>query len=244
MRSRDTPDDKDPFSWLQEPRSTPQLHIIPGPGPGDELEAPESPPREGRWLVALPDTSDTADTGVYPPWWAALRHRLPGGAWAALAVTVAAILTGAVVVAAIDSGETGEAVGATAAPPSATSTAEGACTGLSGTVVTDRDGDTTTVAGLIASFQAAYYIHRSAEAALRLLAPESGIAAEGLAAGIASIPLGTTHCVSITPISASTANVHVSEVHPDRTRTDYLQLVNTRPGEAGALLISNIQEQG
>lgn len=239
MRSRDTPDDEDHGSWPHEPRPSPKLHIEPGPGP----EIAEPPLREGRWLVALPRTPDIADTGVSPPWRGRWRHGLSSRAWGVSGAVVAA-LVGAVAVSATQSGDVGEPVRATAAPPSATSTAEGACTGLSGTVVTDRDGDTTTVAGLIASFEAAYYIHRNAEAAMRLLAPESGIAAEGLAAGIASIPPGTTHCVSITPISASTATVQVSEVRPDRQRIDYLQLVNTRPGEAGALLISNIQGRG
>ncbi|MEU0872947.1 hypothetical protein [Nocardia brasiliensis] len=239
MRSRDTPDDEDPSSWPHEPRLTPAPHIEPGPGP--DRDVPEPPLREGRWLVALPQTPDARDAGVSARWWDGVRHRLPGRVWAALAAIVAALIGVVVAVSATDTGQTGDLVRATAAPPSATSAAEGACTGLSGTVVTDREGDPTTVAGLIASFEAAYYVHRNAEAAMRLLAPESGIAAEGLAAGIASIPAGTTHCVSITPISASTADVQVSEARPDGQRIDYLQLVNTRPGEAGALLISNIQ---
>ncbi|MGY5228094.1 hypothetical protein [Nocardia asiatica] len=155
------------------------------------------------------------------------------------------MLIGVVAVWASDTRDAGDPVRATAVPPSATSTAEGACTGLAGAVVTDRRADTTaTVAGVIAAFEAAYYIDRSAETAMALLAPESGITADGLAAGIASIPLGTTHCVAVTPISESTANVHVAELRPDRQRTDYLQLINTRPSEGGGLLISNVQRRG
>ncbi|MFD4439897.1 hypothetical protein ACFWPK_08965 [Nocardia sp. NPDC058519] len=240
MRFRDTPpDDNDPSELFQPPRPAPAMHIVAGPEPDIEALA-ESPPRKVRWLVAAPDTPDTADTDGSLSRWDRAWHRLPGRAWAALAATVA-ILGGAVALSATNSEQTGDA----AAPPSASSTAEGACTGLSGTVVTDRDGDPTTVPGLIASFEAAYYIHRNPEAALRLIAPEAGIAAEGLAVGIASIPAGTTHCVAITPISATTANVHIAELHPDRKRLDYLQLINTRPADTGAaLLISNFQKQG
>ncbi|WP_280414980.1 hypothetical protein [Nocardia carnea] len=203
---------------------------------------PDPEPSEDRWLGALPRTPDTADTGGYRSWWATVRHRLPARAWAVLAAVVA-ILIGVVAVS-VDSGDAGEEAVTTTAPPSAEPAPEDACTGLSGTVVTDRAGDPTTVPGVIASFQAAYYLSRDAEAAMRLLAPESGIAFEGLAAGIMSIPRGTTHCVAITPISSTTANVHVVELRADRQRVDYLQVVNTRPGQGGALLISNIQRQG
>ncbi|MFD3430742.1 hypothetical protein [Nocardia fluminea] len=242
MRFPNNHDDEDPWSRRDRPHPIPEPHILSDPDP---RARPESPPREDRWLITQPDTPDTAATGRSPMRWATVWQRLPGGAWAALAAIVA-VLAGAVALSTTDdSGETGGEVRATAAPASATSTAEGACTGLSGTVVTDRDGDPTTVPGLIAAFEAAYYVHRNAEAALRLVAPEAGIAPEGLAVGIASIPAGTTHCVAITPISASTANVHVAELHPDRKRVDYLQLINTRPADTGpALLISNFQKRG
>ena len=98
---------------------------------------------------------------------------------------------------------------------------------------------------MIASFEAAYYIDRDAAKAMVLLAPETGITVEGLAAGIASIPPGTRHCVAITPITPTTANVHIAELHPDRKRVDYLQLINTRPADTGgAQLISNFQKRG
>jgi hypothetical protein len=242
-----TPKEHDPWSGLDEPQPTPALHIVAGPGPHpgpdpDPEPRPESLLGEGRWLVALPQTPETTDTGGYRSLRDTMRHRLPTGAWAALA-TVAAILLGAVAVS-IDSGDAGEHMVTTATPPSTATLSEDACTGLSGTLVTDRAGDHTTVPGLIASFQAAYYLRRDAEAAMRLLAPESGITVEGLAAGIVSIPRGTTHCVAITPISATTANVHIVELRAEGQRIDYLQVVNTRPGEDGALLISNIQRQG
>ncbi|WP_143860569.1 hypothetical protein [Nocardia cerradoensis] len=158
-------------------------------------------------------------------------------------MTVGAVLVliGALVVA--DPGRHTAVPTRTAAlPTSSAAAASGACAGLTGATVTDRDGDTVTVAGVIASFENAYYRLRNADAALRVVAPEAGLAVDALAAGIASIPAGSTYCVAIAPIGVGSANVHVVEQHPDRTRTDYLQVINIRPDGPG-LLITNIQKQ-
>ncbi len=249
LRKKPKPSEADPWAWLEQPRMAPALHLVSDPDPDLESEtgveaSPQPSAQEGRWLVALPQTRDAADTAVARPLWNRAGYQVPGRGWAALAAT-AAVMIGVVAVWAHDPRENGDPVHVTAVAPSATAAVEGACTGLSGTVVTDRLADTTTtLAGVIAAFEAAYYIDRSAEAAMRLLAPESGITADGLAAGIASIPIGSTHCVAITPISETTANVHVVELHPDRQRVDYLQVINTRPVEGGGLLISNVQGQG
>ncbi|WP_433194571.1 hypothetical protein ACQP1G_38365 [Nocardia sp. CA-107356] len=132
---------------------------------------------------------------------------------------------------------------ATASPPTTTSPPGGACTGLSGQTVTDTAGDTHSPPGVIAAFEHAYYRQRSAEATLRLVAPEAGLTLEGLAAGIGSIPIGTTHCVAITPIAEGTAEVHLVEQHPDGQRIDYLQLINVGHGPDG-VAITNIQKRG
>src|SRR5690606_7878783 len=127
-----------------------------------DLDEPYDPsPGDDRWLVESPGTPDTADTGSSLAWWGRSRYRLPGSAWAVLGAA-SAILAGVAAVSATDTGGGSEQVQATAVPPSPTATAAGPCTGLSGTVVTDRAGDPTTVAGVIASFEAAYYIHRDA----------------------------------------------------------------------------------
>ncbi|MFF7941623.1 hypothetical protein ACFZC5_18070 [Nocardia gamkensis] len=131
----------------------------------------------------------------------------------------------------------------TAAPPATMPHLSGACTGLSGQTVTDSAGDTRSVAGVIAAFEHAYYVQRSADAAMRFVAPEAGLVAEALAAGIASIPAGTTHCVAITPITDSAAEVHVVQQHPDGQRVDYLQLINVRHDSVG-VVITNIQKRG
>ncbi|MGY1960855.1 hypothetical protein [Nocardia gipuzkoensis] len=127
-------------------------------------------------------------------------------------------------------------------PPSARQAPSGACTGLPGQTVTDTAGDTHSLAGTIAAFEHAYYVQRSAQTALRLVAPEAGLALESLAAGIASIPIGTTHCVAITPIAETTAEVHVVERRPDGQRIDYLQLINTRR-DHDHMVITNVQKR-
>ncbi|WP_280368789.1 hypothetical protein [Nocardia abscessus] len=140
----------------------------------------------------------------------------------------------------------GVAPTALAGPPTTTAVLAAACTGLSGDVVTDTAGDPRTMAGVIAAFEHAYYQRRDAEAALRLVAPEAGLVPEALAAGIASIPTGSTHCVAITAVAETTAEVHLVQRHPDGSRIDYLQLINVRAGtpNSGDLVISNIQKRG
>ncbi|MEV0759431.1 hypothetical protein [Nocardia sp. NPDC050435] len=120
-----------------------------------------------------------------------------------------------------------------------------ACTGLSGALVTATVAPSAgPLMAAIAGFEHAYYVARDPEAALRWLAPEAGIAAEPLAAGITSIPAGTQHCVAITPIAETTATVHLAERRPDGQRIDYLQVINIRVAEAGHAVITNIQRQG
>ncbi|PKV76776.1 hypothetical protein [Nocardia fluminea] len=239
-------DDDDAQVWVDLPQTPPEHHVVAGNGTGPALDEPyHSSSREEVWIAPLRDSDapDTADTGGFSRWWPGIRYRMPGPAWAALAATIA-ILAGLLAVSTDDTGDTGQQVPATAAPPSPT-TLQGPCAGLAGAVVTDRAGDPKTLEGVIASFEAAYYIDRDAAKAMAVLAPETGITVEGLAAGIASIPPGTRHCVAITPIAPGTATVHIAEVHPDRKRVDYLQLINTRPADTnGALLISNFQKQG
>ncbi|GAD87082.1 MULTISPECIES: hypothetical protein [Nocardia] len=232
-------------AWVDLPQTLPDLRLVADTGSGHDLDESDEPllPEEF-WFNRIRKTPGTADAARVPRWGTGLADRLPRGAWAALAATVA-VLAGVLLVPTEETGDTGAQVPSTAAPPSSSTTVSGPCTGLTGEVVTESAGDPATLAGVIASFEAAYYIHRDAARAMPLLAPESGITFEGLAAGIASVPPGTRHCVAITPIAPTTANVHIAEIRPDRTRTDYLQLINTRPAETGgALLISNVQKQG
>ncbi|MBF6176057.1 hypothetical protein [Nocardia blacklockiae] len=201
--------------------------------------APERRGTEWAWLATAPPRA-----GSEP------RHRLglPRRTRFVVAVIAAAAATliFATVLTSTEAGQRRADPVQTAMPPTSTAASAGAdaCAGLSGPVVTDGAGDTSTVAGTIAGFEHAYYRLRSAADAMRLLAPETGIAAEPLAAGIASVPTGTTHCVAITPLTDTTAAVHLVELHPDRQRIDYLQVINTRPADGGALMITNIQTAG
>ncbi len=240
-------EDGDIDVWVELPQAPPELRLVADAGTCDDLdELDEALPPGQFWfdLDRKRKTPSAPDTARAPRRGTGLADRLPRGAWAALAATIA-VLAGVLLVPTDKTGDSGGQVPATAAPPTSTTPAQGPCTGLTGEVVTEQAGDPATLAGVIAAFEAAYYIHRDAARAMPLLAPESGITFEGLAAGIASVPPGTRHCVAITPIAPTTANVHIAEIRPDRTRTDYLQLINTRPAEGGgALLISNVQKQG
>jgi hypothetical protein len=220
--------------------------------PDDDLDLDTSSaanPAAGVTFSAQADwfTPPSPDPGLDPPAAGRRRRRLPPRGWAALAA-LAAVTVG-VLAATHTSGENRPhtaRVSATAGPPATTTAASGPCTGLSGAVVTTRAGKTDTIAGVIATFEADYYIERSAAKAIQLVTPETGITEQGLADGIASIPIGTTHCVAITPLTTNTATAHLVELHPDGRRVDYLQVINTvaAPGPGGGLLISHIQEQG
>lgn len=204
--------------------------------------------------------SAQSDPAAHPAWFAppspdadleqpARRRGRALRGWAALAA-LAAVTVG--VIAAThtshESGSRASGVSATAGPPATTTAAASndPCAGLSGTVVTSRAGKPDTIAGVIATFESAYYVARDAEKAMQLVAPDAGMTQQGLAEGIASIPLGATHCVAITPVTTNTANAHIAELHPDGRRVDYLQVINTiaAPGPSGGLLISHVQEQG
>ncbi|MGW5922179.1 hypothetical protein ACWFPY_24580 [Nocardia fluminea] len=118
-----------------------------------------------------------------------------------------------------------------------------ACAGVRAQTVTDGPGDTTTVAGVIAKFEHAYYTQRNVEAALALVDPQAGVTREGLTAAIAALPAGATHCVGIDVIADNTAEVHLVELRADGRRLDYLQLINVAASVAG-LVITNIQKRG
>lgn len=239
----------------------------------DTTSGPRDEPGQGwGWLepsttATLPDSSSTPRSepdGGDPEWaWLAAHHDraeapvpdppdkrqrprlLPLQGWIVLSV-VGMAATGLIVWGTVSVNRQAPEVAIptiTAAPPASTTPASTACTGLSGTTITDSVDGEDAMTRAIAAFERAYYVQRSAEAALRLLAPEAGIAPQPLEAGIASIPFGTRHCVAITPLAPTLARVHLAELHPDGQRIDYVQLINVRIGADGAL-ITNIQKQG
>ncbi|MGW1742103.1 hypothetical protein ACWCPQ_25245 [Nocardia sp. NPDC001965] len=216
------------WQWL-DTAGRPTLHPLAG-------DHNDNGSREWAWL------DDT------PP---AEPEPLPSGrrrVLAALGVVLAtaAIITGAGIVHVTGHHDTRVAAPAPtpAGTPSTTTAAVGAaaCEGLTGETVTDSNSWPDSVAGVIAAFEYAYYRHRDASAALRLVAPEAGIRPDALAAGIASIPAGTRHCVAITPLATGVAEVHLAETRPGGHRIDYLQLINLRDTTDGPV-ITNIQNR-
>lgn len=162
----------------------------------------------------------------------------------------AGIFTGSVAAVAVDmagsdpADPVASASTASIIPTSTVVATERACAGLTADTVTAGAGDTTTLAGVIAAFEYAYYVTRSAEDALRLVTPQAGITLEPLAAAITALPAGTTHCVGITAIAENTGEVHLVELQPDGRRFDYLQVINVSATDAGGLVITNIQKRG
>ncbi|MEU2258098.1 hypothetical protein ABZ540_33550 [Nocardia xishanensis] len=229
------------WGWLQHTEPA-VLHSIPSDDSGQRAAGSAN---EWQWIAHPPAA---VDTSTAPP----RRARMPRKASIGLATAlgIAGVLVVAGIVSIADRDYTAALISTeTVNPPTAaTSTSAavaGACAGLSGQTVTAGGGDAGSAAGVIAAFEHAYYVQRNPEVALRLVAPEVGIVPEALAAGIASIPAGTTHCVAITPIAAGAAEVHLVELHPNGQRIDYLQLINLAryPG-GGVMVITNIQKRG
>ncbi|MBY8855388.1 hypothetical protein K7711_02760 [Nocardia sp. CA2R105] len=225
------------FDDQDEPLTLTPADLDGGAGAGD---VPEPVP-DLAWLATEP--APGREPSPPPSRRRGTMRRVPLRCWAALAA-VAAVTVGVVAGAHGPHHPAGTQASAASAPTSTSTAGVGVCAGLSGAVVTEHGGDPATVPGVIATFEDAYYTQRNAEAAMRVVAPESGITQQSLAAGIATIPAGTLHCVAVTPITVNTANVHLVEVHPDRKRVDYLQVINTISGPSGGLLISHVQEQG
>lgn len=90
-------------------------------------------------------------------------------------------------------------------------------------------GDQKTGAGVIAAFEHAYYITRSADAVRALATPDTSLPLAGkIQAGIDSVPVGTTHCVRITAITAGVYSVVLAEMRPGIAPAQYPQTITTK----------------
>ena len=103
-------------------------------------------------------------------------------------------------------------------------------------------GDAKSTAGAVLSFQYGYYVQRDADAALKAVAKDQVVGdTKALQKGIDSVPEGTTHCVSITTGDKNSADVKVTETHPDGTELVHDQTVTTtRDGDR--VVIETIKE--
>ncbi|WP_433731440.1 hypothetical protein ACQP0C_06335 [Nocardia sp. CA-129566] len=101
-------------------------------------------------------------------------------------------------------------------------------------------GSTKSGPDVILAFQYAYYIARSGSDARALTSPDAGVSATQLIdAGIKSVPVGTQHCVLITPMLDGRYDVVITEVRPDSTVRTYRQFVSVAPRE-GITVITKI----
>lgn len=88
-------------------------------------------------------------------------------------------------------------------------------------------GSTGSGADAILAFQHAYYVDRSGAVARAATAPDAWVStAQTIDAGIATVPVGTHHCVQITPLPDGRFDVVITESRPDHTSRTYRQLVS------------------
>lgn len=91
-------------------------------------------------------------------------------------------------------------------------------------------GDQQSGPGVIAAFEYAYYVDRSGDAARALATPDSPLP-QGPAIqtnGIDTVPLGTTHCVRITPITTGVYSVALAEMRPGQPPVQFPQTITTK----------------
>lgn len=128
--------------------------------------------------------------------------------------------------------------------PESSSVAAQACeSAVSGSITTGNGaGDAKSTAGAVLAFQYGYYVQRDADAALEAVAKDRVVGdAKALQKGIDAVPEGTTHCVSITTGDKNSAEVEITETHPDGTELVHDQTVTTtRDGDR--VVIETIKE--
>ncbi|MEV5834067.1 hypothetical protein [Nocardia sp. NPDC052112] len=101
-------------------------------------------------------------------------------------------------------------------------------------------GSTKSGPEVILAFQYAYYVTRSGSDARALTAPDAAVSSVALIdAGITSIPLGTQHCVMITPMLDGRFDAVITEFRTDATVRTYRQFVTVAPHE-GITVITKI----
>ncbi|MGY4102538.1 hypothetical protein ACW2Q0_23715 [Nocardia sp. R16R-3T] len=103
-------------------------------------------------------------------------------------------------------------------------------------------GGTDSGPGVIFAFQYAYYVTRSGVATRQFVTPNASVSPAGtIQQGIDGIPVGTTHCVGITPgASVGQYLVQVSEYRPDSTSITYKPQVVSTARVGGQTLITGI----
>ncbi len=102
-------------------------------------------------------------------------------------------------------------------------------------------GGTATGPDAIMWFQHAFYVERSAERALEVVAPEAGVSpASVIQRGIESVPLGTDYCVRVVTLDDSRYSVEVTERRPGMVPATYDKQLVTTAVVGGRTLITGI----
>lgn len=106
-------------------------------------------------------------------------------------------------------------------------------------------GDTTSSVSVIFAFQHAYYVERSGTTAREFVTADAKVpSAEGIQAGIDTVPAGTKYCVSIVPTAPAAWQVHVREQRPDAAPELLATLIfHTATDPDGVNKITEISEE-
>ncbi|MGY4099776.1 hypothetical protein ACW2Q0_09485 [Nocardia sp. R16R-3T] len=98
-------------------------------------------------------------------------------------------------------------------------------------------GSTKSGPDVILAFQYAYYVTRSGWDARALTISDAAVSSVAVIdAGITSIPLGTQHCVMISPMLDGRFDVVITEFRTDATVRTYRQFVTVAPHEASTVI--------
>lgn len=209
------------------------------------IVATEPGEQDGDWFTApLPVIEPTAPAA--PARTARWREwRRPS--FAMLGLGAAAVVTvlgaGAAIAVRLTAGPAPEPVPDAGTPaPVATTTTEPWCAGMGpGDAATPSSTDAG--AAVIASFERAYFHDRDAGAARKFVAADARVgSAEELAAGIASIPAGTTGCVLVRKTSEGLYSVDLFSRAPNGALEQYRQTITTitAPAATPGALITGI----
>ena len=143
-------------------------------------------------------------------------------ALAGAAVALGAVIVGVVIVSSFgSSNETGSPVAAVDPDWCVESRNDGAVTG-------NGPGGTADGTEVILAFDHAYYVERSGAKARDVVTADAPMgSAETIQRGIDSLPEGTEHCLTISPIEPGRYAVTLTEQRPDGSTHQYRQVVTT-----------------
>lgn len=104
----------------------------------------------------------------------------------------------------------------TTAPPLGADAALDPCKGLSGELVTNKDGGQDSPLNLVAALEYAFYVKRDVSAVTTLYAPNvlASSAVASIQEFIAKIPQATKYCVAVRSTGPTTVDYDINEIRP------------------------------